>query len=247
MSMLSAAFALKEVTGGEGGSTAASVQQQRNVPMQQPYQQQSTPMMVPGQEQQQPSPMMMARPPSQPMYQRPMQQQQPPSPSRQMYDAKASNTAAPPLVNEGNVTAGSQPMPAASMPNYTKPRAQEGPPNVGPPTTQKQPPIEQAKSKQLDEKQATSSPKRKQKPPPEEEFEAADSALPQMIMSLFTIFFTITTFFIIKVPFRVGSMIFTFWVSIVALRVLWLLLADDNGAWEMGAGVDYEYNMPGLY
>ena len=167
----------------------------------------------------------------------------------------ASNTAAPSLINEGgNVASGIQPMPASSMPppsmpNYVEPNAQE-PPAVVPPT-QKQHPSDQrtAMPKQPDEKKpaAASSPKPNQKPQPDEEFEAADSALPQMIMSLFTLFFTISTFFLVKVPFRIGSMLFTFWVSIVALRVLWLLLADDNGAWEMGAGVDYEYNMPGIY
>jgi hypothetical protein len=28
---------------------------------------------------------------------------------------------------------------------------------------------------------------------------------------------------------------------------LWLFLADDNGAWEIGAGIDYEYNSAGIY
>jgi hypothetical protein len=83
-------------------------------------------------------------------------------------------------------------------------------------------------------------------PPPEEEYEPSDSALTHMVITLFSLLFSMI-WFSVKIPFRIGSMIFTFWVLMVTLRVLWLFLADDNGAWEMGAGVEYEYNMPGIY
>jgi hypothetical protein len=35
----------------------------------------------------------------------------------------------------------------------------------------------------------------------------------------------------------------------ISLRDLCLFLADDNGAWKniIEAGVEYEYNMPGIY
>ena len=82
--------------------------------------------------------------------------------------------------------------------------------------------------------------------PPEEEYEPSDSALTHMVITLFSLLFSMI-WFSVKIPFRIGSMIFTFWVLTVTLRVLWLFLADDNGAWEMGAGVEYEYNMPGIY
>ena len=80
-----------------------------------------------------------------------------------------------------------------------------------------------------------------------EEFESADSALPTIIFSLFSMFFSIVWFLLFKLPYRVCSMALTFCVVLMCLRVLWLLLADDNGAWEMGAGVDLEYNTPGIY
>ena len=83
-------------------------------------------------------------------------------------------------------------------------------------------------------------------PPPTEEYEPSDSALTIMVVYLFSLFFKLS-WMIIKTPFRIGSMIFTFWVTIVTLRVLWLFLADDNGAFDIGAGVEYEYNMPGIY
>ena len=82
--------------------------------------------------------------------------------------------------------------------------------------------------------------------PPTEEYEPSDSALTIMVVYLFSLFFKLS-WMVIKTPFRIGSMIFTFWVTIVALRVLWLFLADDNGAFDIGAGVEYEYNMPGIY
>lgn len=80
-----------------------------------------------------------------------------------------------------------------------------------------------------------------------QEYELADSALPVMIVSLFSLFFSIVWFFCIKLPYRICSSILTFCVLLISCRVLWLLFADDNGAWEMGAGVEYEYNVPGIY
>ena len=222
--MISAAFALKEVTGG---------QQQDHAPVHQEYQQQ--PMMMqppasPGRQQYQEPPQMMmqaAPPQQQPMYQS-MQQQpsyaQPPA----MGDMPSLSNQhdAPPLMNEGGSVAGQSPMAAQQ-----------------PPVVEKQPPS--SDPKQQEQSPATSaSPKKKVQP--EEEYESADSALPHMIMSLFTLLLSIITF-VIKIPFRIGSTIFTFWIMIVVLRILWLLLADDGGAFEIGAGVHYEYNMPGIY
>eukprot|EP00804_Cyclotella_cryptica_P010408 CCRYP_018149-RA/>CCRYP_018149-RA protein AED:0.33 eAED:0.33 QI:289/1/1/1/1/1/3/326/738 len=80
-----------------------------------------------------------------------------------------------------------------------------------------------------------------------QEYELADSALPVMIVSLFSLFFSIVWFFCIKMPYRICSTVLTFCVILISCRVLWLLLADDNGAWEIGAGVEYEYNSPGIY
>jgi hypothetical protein len=100
-------------------------------------------------------------------------------------------------------------------------------------------PPEQVKQPAFDEKQ-----KPKKDP---EQFESADSALPLMIVSLFSLFFSIVWFVMFKLPYRVCSTVLTFCVLLMSLRVLWFLLAEDNGAWEIGAGVDDEYNAPGIY
>ena len=222
-SLISAAFAVKEVTGGGGFMTT----QQPNVPIRQQQQ--------PCSEQ----PMMQSAP--QPTFQS-MQQPKHVSPemmgvpSNQTQDGVANKMTTPPLVNEGNID-GSQ----ATMPT----RAREEPP----PNQKKQPELTQQQPTPKKPKQAkkeAGTTKKQMQPSPEEEYEPADSALPFMIMSLLSLLFSMGTF-VIKIPFRIGSMIFTFWVLIVVLRVLWLLLADDNGAWEMGAGSDLEYNMPGIY
>ena len=224
-SLISAAFAVKEVTGGGGFMTT----QQPNVPIRQQQQ--------PCSEQ----PMMQSAP--QPTFQS-MQQPKHVSPemmgvpSNQTQDGVANKMTTPPLVNEGNID-GSQ----ATMPTRAR---EEPPPNQKErpfsEPTQQQP--AQKKPKQASEKEAGTT--KQMQPSPEDEYEPADSALPFMIMSLLSLLFSMGTF-VIKIPFRIGSMIFTFWVLIVVLRVLWLLLADDNGAWEMGAGSDLEYNMPGIY
>jgi len=66
-----------------------------------------------------------------------------------------------------------------------------------------------------------------------------------MVISLenrsFSLLFSIARLFV-RTQFRV----FKFLATIMTLRVLWLFLADDNGAWEIGAGVN-RYNMPGIY
>lgn len=79
----------------------------------------------------------------------------------------------------------------------------------------------------------------------EYEYESAESALPTLVISFFSFIFTLV-WFVVKIPYWFGSIFFAFWFCVVALRILLLFLADDNGAWEIGAGVDYEYNMPGI-
>lgn len=96
------------------------------------------------------------------------------------------------------------------------------------------------------QKPPSASTEKKNKEQPEE-YEAADSALPLMIMSLFSVFFSIVWFVFFKLPYRVCSTVLTLCFVLMVLRILWYVLADDNGAWEMGAGVDFEYNSPGIY
>ncbi|KAL3806803.1 hypothetical protein ACHAXA_001085 [Cyclostephanos tholiformis] len=79
----------------------------------------------------------------------------------------------------------------------------------------------------------------------EEEYEPADSALTFMVIYLFSLFFSIALC-VFKIPIRIGTLLFKVVVLTVTLRMLWLFLADDNGACEIGACVDHRYNMPGI-
>lgn len=241
MSMISAAFALKEVTGSmSGGRTSfqnVGGANNTHVMQQPPMQQLNTA-----------SPLEFMQSSSQNNGSAnnkdgSMQHdQQPPpmqtfQPSNQMMQDGNNNNMTPPM-NEGNIAQQSMP---TSMPN-AQPEYRD--PSQQPAAQYQQPPSKEKQSQpQSDTKQATA---KKTMPPKEEEYEPADSALPHMVIYLFSLLFSFLWFFI-KIPFTIGSTIFTFWVVVVALRLFWLFFADDNGAWEMGAGVEYEYNMPGIY
>jgi len=251
MSMISAACALKEVTGGMGVATNAGPMQkmspiQPSSPMVQPLQQPSDPSQ-PARFMQQPPTNIGA---GDPLQQPSMQTSNAPSghfmpppagsiPPNQMQNGAKDFTPSmslnhPELSKSDKATA----FPSDnSQPTPTQPSSGQKSNLASPREKQTQP------STKLDQKQPTTS---ATKPPPDEEYESADSALPFMVMSLFSLFFSMIIF-VIKIPFRIGSMLFTFWVLVIAMRILWLFLADDNGAWEMGAGVEYEYNMPGIY
>ena len=84
--------------------------------------------------------------------------------------------------------------------------------------------------------------------PEEELYEPSDSALTFMMLSLFSLLFSIAWFIIIKIPIKICSLLIRFVSMMVILRVLWLLLEDDNGACDIGACIDYKYyNIPGIY
>jgi hypothetical protein len=146
------------------------------------------------------------------------------------------NTSYPPMNQQNapqyapqNQSQRSEPMPKADMPTI---------PTKNEPSTSETAATTKSAKEEAKQKQSP--------PPPPEEYEPSDSALTVMVVYLFSIFFKLT-WLVIKTPFRIGSMIFTFCVMMMALRVLCLFLADDNGAWDIGAGVEYEYNMPGIY
>jgi len=96
---------------------------------------------------------------------------------------------------------------------------------------------------QQEEKQ---NPLKESKAPPPEEFEDANSALATMLVSLFSLFFSLV-WFVIKIPFQLMKNAVMIAIFAVTLKLVWLYFADDNGAWDMGAGVNYEYNMPGIH
>ena len=116
------------------------------------------------------------------------------------------------------------PMPSAATPNDRK-SSSKSKPGV--------PPTEDIQTKpQPDELQPTS--------------KLANIVFTSMVISLENMSFSFL-FSIARLFFRVPSRVFTFLATIMTLRVLWLILADDNGAWEIGARVDHRYNMPGIY
>lgn len=84
--------------------------------------------------------------------------------------------------------------------------------------------------------------------PEEELYEPSDSALTFMVLSLFSLLFSIAWFFLIQIPIKICSVLIRFVLMMVILRVLWLLFEDDNGACDIGACIDYKYyNIPGIY
>jgi len=204
MSMISAAFALKEVTGQRPNVIPMQMSMQSASPMVQPMESSSA----------LPATVM------------------PPPGSITFNQMQAGNkNLTPPMLRDSNAVQPVSTMPSTQDQPHSEPKSNLAPPKE----KQAQPPSTS------DQKQSTIT-----KPPPEEEYESADSALPHMVMSLFSLLLSMV-WFVAKIPFKIGSVLFTFWVLVVVLRILWLFLADDNGAWEMGAGVDYEYNMPGIY
>lgn len=227
MSMISAAFVLKNCSS-----------------MQQPPMQTSSPMLQPIQQNNAPPPAQFMNATS---GSAPMQHQ--PSP---MYPSQPTMVESP-LMHQSNIGQPAPMMPTVqpAMPNLQEPKEtsrpamQSGKPPLKPktnlpPSSEK---MQLAPSKSEKKEQLTTA---KQLPEEEGFEEPADSALAHMVISLFSLLFSMVWFFA-KIPFKIGSVLFTFWVVLVFLKIAWLFLADDNDAWEMGAGVDYEYNMPGIY
>ena len=150
-------------------------------------------------------------------------------------DAPASNCPSnqqTPLKSEWRETtarsdkSSTSPVPSAATPNDRQ-SSSESKPSV--------PPTEDIQTKpQPDELQPTT------------QLQLGDSVLTSMVISLenrsFSLLFSIARLFV-RIPFRV----FKFLAAIMTLRVMWLFLADSNGAWEIGARVDHRYNMPGIY
>ena len=226
MSLISAAYALKEVM----GDRSFAIPTAQNVPVQQ---QQPLTLSAGGFEQPPNASANDIPQSAEPAYQAMRASAVPPLavgiPSNQETTQKSSEWREPIAISDESPP---HPMPPAATPNDQQ-RSSETKPVV--------PPTEDAQeTPRSDEKQ--SSPKTQ----PEEEYEPADSALTFMLIYLFSLLFSIAWFFV-KIPLRICSLLFKFVATIVTLRVLWLLLADDNGACEIGACVDHRYNMPGIY
>jgi len=239
--MLSTAFALKEVTGG-GSFVMSSVRERQDQPRQ--HQQHPTTTLHPNES--------LHLPPLNAQAENTIhvqQQQQPPTLTQPVVPSDHVTQAPPPPASVFNVNQTVQ----QSIPETSKvPRPQlfeQNLADVAPerPTAAtsniQHPPPERKSSVPLTKDDNHAKPTKMQ---PEEVYEPADSALPILVVTILSMLFSLIWFFV-KIPFRIGSTLFSLWVFVVALRVLWLLLADDNGAWEMGAGVDFEYNMPGIY
>jgi hypothetical protein len=223
MSLISAAYALKEVMGG--GSFAMPT------PQSVPVQQQQPPTLSDGGFEQPPNDSDIPQS-AEPAHQAMGASAVPPVegiPSDQQTTQKSSEWPEPIAIPDESPP---RPMPSVATPNEQQ-RSSESKPSV--PLTE--------------DAQTTPRPDENQSPTkmqPEEEYEPAESALTFMLIHLFSLLFSIAWFFV-KIPLRIGSLLFKFVATIVALRVLWLLLADDNGACDIGACVDHRYNMPGIY
>ena len=225
MSLISAAYALKEVMGG-GSFTMPSPQ---NVPVQQ---QQPPTLSAGGFEQPLKGNANDIPQSAEPAYQAMRVSAVPPVvegiPSDQQTTQKSSEWPEPIAIPDESPP---RPMPSVATPNEQQ-RSSESKPSV--------PPTEAAQTTpRPDENQSSTKMK------PEEEYEPADRALTFVLIYLSSLLFSIAWFFV-KIPLRIVSLLFKLVAKIVALQVLRLLLEDDNGACDIGACVDHRYNMPGI-
>ena len=103
------------------------------------------------------------------------------------------------------------------------------------------PPAEQVKKEKKD--QAKPEPKPTKKTPPPAEFEddgsGSTDALSMMLGFIFETVFGIIYFFLIGLPVRVVKYSIVLVVLYVTLATTWLYLADENGAMDMGAMVNF--------
>jgi hypothetical protein len=81
---------------------------------------------------------------------------------------------------------------------------------------------------------------------PPEEADAASDILSNVLGFVFLCIFQVCYFLLIKLPIRI--MVVTTVASVVGaiLSILWLILANDNGAGELGANLGYGFNRPGI-
>lgn len=81
---------------------------------------------------------------------------------------------------------------------------------------------------------------------PPEEADAASDILSNLLGFVFLCIFQVCYFFLIKLPIRIT--VATTVASVVGaiLSILWLFLANDNGAGELGANLGYGFNRPGI-
>ena len=81
---------------------------------------------------------------------------------------------------------------------------------------------------------------------PPEEADAASDILSNLLGFVFLCIFQVCYVLVIKLPIRI--MVATTVASVVGaiLSILWLFLANDNGAGELGANLGYGFNRPGI-
>ena len=103
------------------------------------------------------------------------------------------------------------------------------------------PPAEQVKKENADQAKPEPKPTKKTPPPVEIEDDGSGStdALSMMLGFIFETVFGIIYFFLIGLPVRVVKYSIILVVLYVTLATTWLYLADDNGAMEMGALVNF--------
>jgi len=103
------------------------------------------------------------------------------------------------------------------------------------------PPPEQAKKEKLNQTKSESKPDKK--PPAPVEFEddgsGSTDALSMMLGFVFETVFGIIYFFLIGLPVRVVKYSIILVALYVTLATTWLYLADDNGAMDLGAMVNF--------
>ena len=90
---------------------------------------------------------------------------------------------------------------------------------------------------------------KKQQPPDPDQYESvgAGDALVNFVFFLVSTVFSLFFSLLIRLPLRIFTTMFVMLTVCTLAVLLWLYLADDNGAMSMGAGIDYRFNIPGVF
>lgn len=83
--------------------------------------------------------------------------------------------------------------------------------------------------------------------PPTEEEDAAHDVLSVMLAWVFTFCFKLVSTVFVTLPIKLFSFMVFGMVTVTLLSVLWMYVANDNGAQYMGAGMEHSFNPSGLF
>ena len=82
--------------------------------------------------------------------------------------------------------------------------------------------------------------------PDQHESLGAEDALVNFIFFIVSTVFGLFFALFVRLPLKIFKTVLVMLTMCALVMLLWLYLADDNGAMSMGAGIDYRFNIPGI-